>query len=335
MPSHAPTAGQDPNKAGHLGAVPYDKEPLGVHHNEEDVTVDTGQIQQVIENPTKLPDGRMPAQELPVTKNNKLRLIWAGIGVAATSALVTAGLVLGNNVAANDKDDTTPKSEPTATGPAVAGQPSPTTETKPVQTTPGEAQPKPVDEWRFYNEDGTFQTAEQVKKTAAASPELRSNVAALDVIFEHAESAINYVADQKTVMDATGKTADQLTLEDYRMVTKQYQELNLDTIVRGNGQLRQLLDTAAGDTTNARFANDDYRMTISQDFIKTQTITISDNADQIGATGDPARTLGTYRVISKGGNDVTVLPRPAEADPDTYIASYTVDGSIGVVKKGQ
>lgn len=333
MPNHAPTAGQDPSRAGHLGKIPYDTEPLGMHHD-EDVTVDTDQIQQVIKNPTQLPDGRMPAQELPATKSNKLRLIWAGIGIAATSALVTAGVLLGNNVAAGDKDNTTPPTtEPTITGPAVAGTPS-VVETKPA-TTPGEAQPKPVDEWKFYNEDGTFQTAEQVKKAAAASPELRSNVAALDVIFEHAESAINYVADQKTVMDATGKTADQLTLEDYRMVTKQYQELILDTIVRGNGQLRQLLDTAAGDTTNARFANDNYRLAITQDFIKTQTITVSDNASQIGATGDPARTLGTYRVISKSGDDVTVMPRPAEADPETYIASYTVDGSIGVVKKGQ
>lgn len=191
---------------------------------------------------------------------------------------------------------------------------------------------RPVSDWRFYNPDGSFQTALEVKRAAAASPDLRSNVKALDVIFNHVEAAINYVADQKTTMEATGKTPDQVTLDDYRMVTKEYQALVLGTVIRGQGQLSDLLYTAAGDTTNARFSNDEYRITLTQDFVGSQTLTVADNAGQIGATGSAARTLGAYRVLSRSGDDVTVLERPPSADPETYVSSYSVDGAIGLAK---
>lgn len=335
-PSQAPTAGENPNTAGHLAKLPYDNEPLNMHHD-EDVTVDTGQIQQVIDSPNQLPDGRTPAQELPAAKRNKLRLIWAGIGVAATSALVTAGVLLGNNVAAGDKDDTTPKPETTATAPA---QPTPPVETKPVQTAPGEAQPKPVDEWKFYNTDGTFRTAEQIKREAAVSPELRSNVAALDVIFENIEETVNYFPNRKTVLEALNIPESELTPDHFVTVARQYQDLKFDVMVRGNGELRKWLDRVGLNALGYRIAsiqNEDkveYHMDISQDFITTQTVTVTDNAALSGATQrDPAPDLGTYRVISRSGNDITVIPRPAEADPDTYISTYSLDSNIGLIKK--
>jgi hypothetical protein len=339
FPLSTPDAGGNPQSAQpHLEREPYDKTSLRQAIDQDDVKTEIDHDDLIDLSAGTYRSPRPPATEpamnlQPATKNNKLRnRVLIGLGAGAAAAVVAATALF--NVSAGDKDNTTPSAtETTATGPAVAGTPSA------VETAPGEKQAKPVTEWKFYNADGTFLTAEQVKKKAAVDPNRYPTVEQdLEAAFTNLEATVNYFPDKKTVLEAMNITEDQLTSDMFFTVAREYQILSFDTLVRGNGEFRKWLDqvgvNAVSDRIQSILDGDkiESHYSLSQDWGKSETITVTDNSAERGTKREQSTVLGTYKIRSVSGNDFVALPMPAGADRSTYINSRTFDGSIGVTK---
>lgn len=341
FPLSTPDAGGNPQKVQpHLEDVPYAEMTLkeAIDAGLVQPVVDPNTLQQVQEKTyrSERPPAIEPAMDVqPASKNNKLRNGLIALGVSATGIAIAAGAWMGLS---GEKDDTTPKSETTASAPVKSGEATPPADSK--TTAPGEKQAKPVSEWKFYNADGTFKTAQQVKKEAAVSPEQNRTVREdLNAMFAHLEATVNYFPDRKTVLEALNISEDELSPDDFITVGQAHQDLVFDTLLRGNGELRKWFDVAGLNALSYRVSsilNEDkveYHMSISQDIPGTQTITVTDNAALSGAQRDPAPDLGTYRFISHSADDLSVAIPPAEYDPDTYINTYTLDSNIQLIKK--
>jgi hypothetical protein len=334
-----PDAGGNPQKVQpHLEDVPYAEMTLkeAIDAGLVQPVVDPNTLQQVQEKTyrSERPPAIEPAMDVqPASKNNKLRNGLIALGAGATAIAIAASAWIGLS---GEKDDTTPKSETTATAPA---QPTSPVETATASAAPGEKQAKPVSEWKFYNADGTFLTAEQVKKSAAVDPNRYPTLEQdLNAAFENLEATINYFPDRKTVLEAYNITEDQLSSDMFFTVAREYQKLSFDTLVRGNGDFRKWLDQVGANAVSDRIQSIldgekiESHYSLSQDWVKSETVTVSDNSVERGSKREKSAVLGTYKITSISGDDFVALPVPAGVDRSTYVNSRTFDGNIGMTK---
>lgn len=236
-PNNIPTAGENPNEAGHLGDIPYDNEPIDKHYpREEDHTVDTGQIEQVLTTPHELPDGRLPARELPSAPEKSKRSV--KIAIAAGAATIAAALgAWGFSAGATGNgfvNTNTPLPKPTAEGPAVPGQtvPSP-------QESATSSETAPTTELSFTDKTGNVQTYEELKESIQLPVgKYKNGPEALEAFFElHMSNMIDYRPTKEEVRNNLGLNKDQeVTLQHFLQAGKLHDEA-----------YDHLYDTPAGD----------------------------------------------------------------------------------------
>jgi hypothetical protein len=210
-----PTAGDNPSTAGHLESVPYDKEPLAQHYN-EDVSIDTGQLTQV--QTGEYWSDRPPARELPVEiekKKNK-RNLFIALGLGATGIATAIGAMVGaTGNGFIQKPSPLPEVTPSASAPVIPGQTAP----QPTESTPIASTPEVVDmtDYRFYTDKGEEQTFKQASDShRLLETESKSPLQAMNVYFQEMETMINHYPSEQEVRTNLGiATGKKLTKTDY------------------------------------------------------------------------------------------------------------------------
>lgn len=335
QPNHLPTAGENPNEAGHLQDIPYDTEPIDQHYpHDKDHTVDTGQIEQVLTTPHELPDGRTPARELPTLEKKKgKRNLFIALGLSATSIVVAAGAMVGatgNGFVQNPKDiNNAPTPDTTASAPVTPGQIEQGTKpTSSAEIRPGVTK----EDLKFYSEDGqTFQTFEDVQKAAEFTVEkFPKQIDTIPAAIERMEDVANYLPSEKTVRASLNKPNEQLTREDFLLVAEEYRVAHdvmfgiksgdlYDTFkeVCQQAAFNHFLDFANGKATP-------YAVEFTLHTNKTG-LRISDNSGAVEGTTDYLPYIGDYRLMSSSnGRDIT---------QDN--GSWKVAGNMELIKQGK
>jgi hypothetical protein len=248
---------------------------------------------------------------------------------------VAIGAFLDQNGGKGDnKVNLPPESVPTSAAPVVSGQTEPTTpETNKASI------PLPVEEWKFYSDDGSSRSQEDVISDAKIAPDDHERLQdQYEAIFGRIESAINYRPDEKTVRTALNIPTEPLTRENYETVIFAYQKTVFDTIISGGGELRTMVDQLGKDTAFENLVTwsageDPYQIKISQDIAMTQKLTISNNKPLPAAGVKKPRGIGTFRYTSPTtSHDITTPQVPLNEDPATYEPTLQIAGSVKLIE---
>lgn len=322
QPNNLPTAGENPNTAGHLEEIPYDKEPLAQHYK-KDTRLDTDQLTQI--QTGEYWSDRPPARELPVEaeqKKSKTGRIIASI----TGLALAAGVAIGLN--ANAKEDNTPPPAPVETSVVVNPNQTQQPEITPTPTQTIEVAPSiDTKDLKFYDAEGNnFQTYEDLKKSAELTVEDNPDqTKVFGAFIKRVEDIANYVPSIKTVRESLHKPTEVLTLEDFLLVAEQYRVAHDVMFSSESGELYDFSKALIQRATNARLqslnASDEVPYSVMLTLHSNGLgLLVDDNSERNHTT--PAPQLGDYTLISSGGNDIT-----------TQNGSWKIGGSIGVVKK--
>lgn len=230
------TAGEDPNKAGHLNGLPYDKTPISEYYN-EDTEVNEEDL-------TKLQTGeywseRPPVKELPAPEKKKISL---GVKIAAgTAALAAIGGAMWYGATGGGKVNLPPNPVPTASAPVTPGTVTPI-ETAPG-VTPAPVETAPRETLAFTDKNGNKQTFDELKASIALNTSDYDNgPQALEAFIDvHMNNMIRYNPSEAEVKSILGLNENgRVGLNEYINVSKMR-----------NAAFDHLYDTPAGDLYNA------------------------------------------------------------------------------------
>ncbi len=133
--SSVPTAGTNPNDAGHLAEIPFDTEPISLHYDKNH-TVNTDQLEQI--QTGEYWSERPPARELPtvtetVREQKSKKGLWIKLGAAAGGlALVGGGLATYLGMNSHNDENQPPQPTPSASAPVTPGTQEATPPTTPA-----------------------------------------------------------------------------------------------------------------------------------------------------------------------------------------------------------
>jgi hypothetical protein len=317
-PNDLTTAGDDPNKAGHLSDIPYDKEPLG-HHYKKDATLDTGQLTLVQSGEYRSP--RPPARELPVEKKNKTPLFIAlGLGAVGVATAVSAWVgATGNGLI--QKPGTLPESTPSASAPLVPGgsanvetpTAAPTSgATSPVETQPNAEIPRQAakEDLKFRTVTGEVATFEELSQEhKLLTSDYQNGVEAMRGYLEvEMPNMIEYFPNANEVRKSLSYSDNKvLTKEDYLMaaaIYRQTYDIVYDVPAQGTNTIYTVMNKLANIAVSKRYdantgnaASEAVPFDVTIDATRDMTaFTYSDNLftttpDTYGMSGkDPQRT---------------------------------------------
>lgn len=240
QPTNLPTAGENPNTAGHLNNIPYDKVPMekAVLEGELRESVDTGELMQVQTGEYWSP--RQPAQELPTptvtesapkTKNKKLKMVLGGVAAGVGVTIASAAVYVNAITSSIGLDNTQDKNLPPA--------PETSNSANPFPTQAGETQGTPVIETKFYDKTGAELTKEELSESVRLTVDkYPDGPDAMRGFFEKMEVMMNHFPSEAEVRNNLGYAADKkLTKQDYLDAAAIYRKAYDSIYEHPNGKL--------------------------------------------------------------------------------------------------
>jgi hypothetical protein len=282
-----PTAGENPNTAGHLEDIPFDKEPLELHYGEDEKQkVDTGQLAQVQTGEYWSP--RPPARELPIAEGEKKkskRNLFIGLAAATATLLAAGGAMVGaTGNGFVKKPGTLPEQTPSASAPLTPGQTTPTFES-PAQ--PKGATPEDIASYE-----------KNVASTVLTACEYKGSIPALHALIPVFESMVNYQPSDAELEKSKSLVSSKTGVTGPLAAAEMYRESFSGAFV-GGGEFYGILQKIGAENFDKWLRTKELgdapenRYTMNFELDENNRLVITDNVNHNSLTDDPVGTVYT------------------------------------------